>query len=73
MGPSSVPSQRRAGEEGWPLCPHAGPGWPRTQGPSRQDLLDQLCWERRRIAWCGTGEGPPPSLLEGGAQHPRLS
>ena len=72
LGPPSVQA-----EEGW----GGGTAPPPTRraqrargaGAQRQELLDQLCWERRLTAWCGTGEGPPPRLLEGGAQHPRPS
>lgn len=70
MGTPSIPRQR-TGEEGRPLRPHAGLGGPVAQGPGRQDLPDQLCRECRCTAWCGTGEEPPPRLLEGGTQHPR--
>ena len=70
LGPPSVPKE----EEGW----GGGTAPPPTRraqrargsGARRQELLDQLCWEHRRTAWCGTGEGPPPRLLEGGTQHP---
>lgn len=55
MGPPSIPRQR-TGEEGRPLRPHAGLGGPVAQGPGRQDLPDQLCWECRCTAWCGTGD-----------------
>ena len=63
LGPPSAPRQRRTGEEGWCLHPHAGPHGPGA-GARRQGLFDQLCWERRRTAWRGTERSRLPDSGE---------
>ena len=62
-GSPQRPRQRRTGEEGRCLHPHAGPCGPGA-GARRQGLFDQLYWERRRTAWRGTERSRLPDSGE---------